>query len=77
MKVKELIEKLKEFDEDLEAVFVERYGEYGSIENLITNIDVYTDVAYTVNGLYSDKPVIWQDGKYVETTKETVLCIDF
>jgi hypothetical protein len=76
MKVKDLIEKLKEFDEDLEVVGIE-YNEYGNVENLSTNIDVYTDSVNTANGLYSARVKIWHDGKYIETTKVTVLCIDF
>ena len=73
MKVKELIEILKKFPEDLEVVGQWKDIEYGW--DITQQVDVYTQTVKNTNGTYNLGP-IFQYGKELPSTDVEVLIID-
>jgi hypothetical protein len=73
MNVKELIEILQEFPEDLEVVGQWKDIEYGW--DITQDIDVYTQTVKNTNGIYRLGPT-FQCGKELPSTDVEVLIID-
>ena len=73
MKVKELIEQLKKFPQDLDVVGQWRDVDYGL--DITQEIDVYVATVNNTNGIYGLGP-IFQYGKELPSTDVEVLIID-
>jgi hypothetical protein len=73
MKVKDLIEKLKKYPEDLEVVGQWKDIEYGY--DITQSISVYEKTVKNINGIYSLTSV-FQYGKELPSTDVKVLIID-
>ena len=73
MKVKELIEQLKKFPEDLEVVGQWRDVEYGL--DISQEISVYVATVKNTNGIYGLGPIFQYD-KELPSTDVEVLIID-
>jgi hypothetical protein len=73
MKVKDLIEILKKFPEDLEIVGQWKDVDYGP--DITQNIEVFTTTVKNTDGIYNLGPV-FQYGKELPSTDVEVLVID-
>jgi hypothetical protein len=73
MKVKDLIEILKKFPEDLEIVGQWKDIEYGP--DITQDIEVYAKTVKNTDGIYNLGPV-FQYGKELPSTDVEVLVID-
>jgi len=73
MNVKELIEILQEFPEDLEVVGQWKDVEYG--RDITQKISVYTKIVKNTKGIYNLGPT-FQCGKELPSTDVEVLIID-